>query len=211
MIEFQDVTIIRGKKTILSNISFTINRGEKSVIIGQSGCGKTSLLLAVMGFCTIPSGTMKVNGSGLTLATLSSIRSQIAYIPQEPVLGSANVLEAIMFPFEFKANRDMKPDSNKVKEHLKKFGLGSNILEKRCADVSGGEKQRIVIARALMMNKSIFLADEVTTGLDAANSELVWNTFNLPDLTVLSVSHDPLWIEKQQSAYKVENGKLLKI
>lgn len=212
MIEFQNVTVIRGEKTILSNISLTVNRGEKCVITGSSGCGKTSLLLAVMGFCTIPFGNMKVNGAELTLATLSAIRSQIAYIPQEPLLGtSGNILEAIMFPFEFKANKAMKPTLNKIKEHLQRFGLDPNILEKGCVDVSGGEKQRIVIARALMMNKRIFLADEVTTGLDTTNSELVWNTFNLPELTVLSVSHDPFWIGKQQSAYKIDNGKLFKL
>ncbi len=211
MIKFCNVDIVRGNKSILENVSFTVSKGEKCVITGSSGCGKTSLLLAVMGFCSIPKGILKINGTELTIQTLNIVRSQIAYISQEPVLGSGNVLEAIMLPFGFKANKNIKPEISKIKETLGKFGLSNDILNKRCVDVSGGEKQRIVIARAFLMNKSIFMADEVTTGLDTGNASIVRDFLGLPDLTVLSVSHDPFWIEKQQSVYKIENGKLMRV
>jgi putative ABC transport system ATP-binding protein len=109
------------------------------------------------------------------------------------VLGAATVREAVLLPFSFKAHRHHPPAEARIHGLLGQLHLPMDILGKPCARISGGEKQRIALLRALLLDKTIFLADEVTSALDPASRAAVMDELFRPEITLLSVSHDPAW------------------
>jgi putative ABC transport system ATP-binding protein len=205
MITLKNITISRSGQILIENASLHVNCGEKIAICGKSGCGKSSLLAAIAGCFPLESGTITVNGCELTCKNISQIRSSIAFIGQEPVTGADTVRAALLLPFTFKVNRRHLPDESAIISKLEQLHLKPEILDKACSTISGGEKQRIAIARALLMNKQIFLADEVTSALDPASREAVLENFSAPDLTVISISHDKEWLKKQDFVYELSH------
>jgi len=209
MIKLENVEIKREEHLLLRNINLSINEGAKTVITGHSGSGKTSLLLAIMGCYRIEIGVIKVNGTEVNAHNLGIIRKTIAYIAQEPVLGTENVHDALLLPFTFKANHSNKPELSRIHQLLERVNLKPNILKKNVISISGGEKQRIAIVRAILMKKKIFLVDEATTGLGPSNRKAVIDIFKNPEFTVLSVSHDPEWIKEQNEECQIQDYQLV--
>lgn len=208
MITLTDVTISRNGSKLIEHATLQLARGEKAAICGRSGCGKSSLLTAIAG-CFIPdNGRICVNGIDLNPAGIMQIRHEIAFITQEPVMGADTVREALLLPFTFHANRSRQPEQAAITARLEQLQLDENIIDKPCSVISGGEKQRIAIARALLLDKSIFLLDEVTSALDPVSREPVLKIFSDPAISVLSVSHDPQWLEMQHRVYCIADGRL---
>ena len=112
-------------------------------------------------------------------------------------------------PYTYKSNRGQNPTLENIKSLLDKLSLNGNILEQSTQTLSGGEKQRIVIARALLMKKRIFLCDEITSGLDKETARLVWNLFKEQSCTTISISHDPDWIENCDCGYQMATGRIV--
>ncbi len=210
MISFEQVTIIRGSHRLVENLSLTINQSEHLSIIGPSGAGKTSLLLSLVGVVPITSGKISINNKTLTPVTAPAIRRAIAFIQQEPVLGAnvQSVRDALLLPFNFRANRNHQPTETDIQTALDKVTLDTNILDKPCSVISGGEKQRIAIARALLLNKKIILADEPTSALDDDSRDAVLRALSDPELTTIIVSHDHEWLRSANRIFTLENGTL---
>ena len=209
MIKLENVEIKREDHLLLQNINLSINKGAKTVITGHSGSGKTSLLLAIMGCYKINVGIIKVNSLEVNSHNLDIIRKSIAYIAQEPVLGTENVHDALLLPFTFKANHSNKPELSRIHQLLERVNLKPSILKKNVISISGGEKQRIAIIRAILMKKKIFLVDEATTGLGSVSRKAVIDIFKNSEYTVLSVSHDPEWIKQQNEIYQIQDYQLV--
>ena len=194
MIEFENITLQVHRQTLLEKASLRIAEGDKLVLRGTSGCGKSSLLKCAVGAIPVAAGSVRVDGMELCAETVAAIRGRIAFIGQEPVLGAELVREALLLPFGYKAHRHNLPGDHKIAEQLERLHLPIDILGKPCARISGGEKQRIAIARALLLGKTIFLADEITSALDPESKTAVMQELFRPGITLLSVSHDPEWI-----------------
>ncbi len=209
MIAFENITISVLRQTLLEETSLQIGPGDKVVIRGTSGSGKSSLLKTAVGAIPLRSGSVLVDGLELSAATVATIRSRIAFIGQEPVLGAGQVREALLLPFTFKAHRHGTPDAQRIAAQLDRLHLAGDILDKPCARISGGEKQRIAIARALLLNKSIFLADEVTSALDPESRTAVLTELFRPGITLLSVSHDAEWIAAGNRIVDITDRKLV--
>lgn len=210
MIRFDHVTVAVRKKILLSDISFALGAGEKAVFRGRSGSGKSTLLKSMLGLYPLTQGAIVFQGQPLNPATVRTIRTSAAYIGQEPVLGGETVREALLLPFRFKAHRGHEPAEPRLIERLNALHLSADILNQACNRVSGGEKQRIALARALLLGKSLYLLDEVTSALDAESKQAVFEVLADPGFTVLSVAHDPDWIARCGIAYDLENGRLVK-
>lgn len=193
MITFENIVLQVHGKTLLDKANLVVRPGEKAVVLGPSGCGKSSLFKCVVGALPLSGGAIAIDGMALNAQTVGAIRSRIAYIGQEPVLGAERVREALLLPFSFKAHRRKRPSEQEVVGQIERLRLSADILEKPCARISGGEKQRIAIARALLLGKSIFLADEITSALDPASREAVVEELFRSGITLLSISHDPEW------------------
>ncbi|WP_372845824.1 ATP-binding cassette domain-containing protein [Pontiella sp.] len=208
MIVFKNITLHVHRQTLLDGADLSIALGEKAVVRGPSGCGKSSLLKSAVGILPLASGSIAVDGQELSAETIGGIRGRIAFIGQEPVLGADTVREALLLPFSFKTHRGNRPPDDRVLEALHDLHLGEEILDKPSKRISGGEKQRIALARALLLGKDIFLADEVTSALDPESKAAVMERLFRPGITLLSVSHDPDWIAKCNRVIGIENHRL---
>lgn len=211
IIRFDQVTVTALDKIILSNISFALLPGQKAALYGKSGAGKSSVLRTLMGLHAIQSGTVYFQGEPLTSLSVRIIRNCTAYIGQEPVLGAESVREALLLPFQFKAHRHHRPTEAQLMAVLHRLQLPAAILNSKSSRISGGEKQRIALARGLLLDKKVYLLDEVTSALDRESKQAVFEVFSDPQLTVLSVSHDPEWMERCDIVIELETGILNKI
>ena len=208
MIVFDNITLKVHTQTLLEGTSLMLTDGEKAVLRGTSGSGKSSLLKSAVGAIPIQSGRVRIDGVEMSAETVSEIRARVAFIGQEPVLGAERVHDALLMPFRFKAHRHNLPDKEKIHALLERLHLSKEILDKPCARISGGEKQRIAIARALLLGKTIFLADEITSALDPESRAAVMDELFRPDITLLSVSHDPEWIARGNRVIEIADHKL---
>jgi len=210
LIRFDHVTITVRNKTLLSNLSFILNAGEKAVFRGRSGSGKSTVLKSLLGLYPLTEGAIFFQEQPLDPVTVRVIRTSAAYIGQEPILGGDTVREALLLPFCFKAHRGRQPAESQLIEILNTLHLPADILNQPCNRVSGGEKQRIALARGMLLGKRLYLLDEVTSALDAQSKQAVFEVLVDPGLTVLSVAHDADWIARCGVVFELDNGRLIK-
>lgn len=209
MIRFDRVTVAAHGRTLLHEISLAVQKSEKVALTGKSGSGKSTLLKALVGGVIPTAGTIRLGDLTLNAATVGAVRSRIAYIPQEPLIGGDTVQDGLMLPFTFKAHQHRKPCPEELASLLARLHLAPAILHQRSGSLSGGEKQRIAIARALLLGKTIFLADEITSALDPESRNAVYEALLQPDHTVLSVSHDPEWTSRCQRIITLAEGRIV--
>lgn len=158
-------------KNILQNLSLTINC-RNSAIVGDSGCGKSTIFQLMMRFYDPDQGTVFLDGTDLKDLDLDWLRNQISYVTQEPVLFATSIRENLQFGKADASEEEIEVALKKAeayefvsefKNHLETFvGSGGGQL-------SGGQKQRIAIARALLKNPRLLLMDEATSALDRRN------------------------------------------
>lgn len=205
MIEINNLSIRHGEKTIISDLSLHVARGSKMVFKGQSGSGKTSILNALMGFQPLAQGNITIADRRVSASTIAWIRSQIAWVPQELAFDLPLARDLLLLPFRLKKNRHLMPDSVAINAVLYQMNLSQDILEQPLNSISGGEKQRICLAAALMQQKPIILLDEPTSALDKATRQKITRQFcSLPNTTVIAASHDDYWIEQSDMVVDLE-------
>ena len=193
MLHINNACIAFGTEVLFSGLNLNLERGKTACIVGQSGCGKTSLLNAVMGFVPLKEGTIKVGDTLLDKSTIDIIRRQIAWIPQELALPFEWVKEMVALPFDLKVNRSVPFSEARLYEYFDDLGLEHDLYTKRVNEVSGGQRQRIMLAVAAMLNKPLIIIDEPTSALDAGSTDKVLAFFRRQaekGAAVLAVSHD---------------------
>ena len=190
-IEINDLTIAFDGKEVLSGFDLSVAAGEKLVITGDSGCGKSTVLRAILGFAVPARGSIRIGGEPLDEHSVWSMRTRLGYVAQEPELGAGSALDALTRAFEYHANAGLRDNVKRIPELTERFGLESELLDKDVSALSGGEKQRIALIASILLDRGIYLLDEATSALDKANRRVVADYFrDLPDVTLLAVSHD---------------------
>lgn len=193
MLEINNACIAFGTEVLFSGLNIRLKKGETACIVGQSGCGKTSLLNAVMGFIPLKEGTIKVGDTLLDKSTIDIVRRQIAWIPQELALPFEWVKEMVALPFDLKVNRSVPFSEERLFAYFDELGLEHELYLKRVNEISGGQRQRIMLSVAAMLNKPLIIIDEPTSALDAGTADKVLAFFRRQaekGATVLAVSHD---------------------
>ena len=193
MLHINNAWIAFGTEVLFSGFEMKLEKGETACIVGQSGCGKTSLLNAVMGFVPLYEGTIKVGGTLLDKSTIDLVRRQIAWIPQELALPFEWVKEMVSLPFELKVNRSVPFSEERLFMCFDELGLEHELYFKRVNEVSGGQRQRIMLAVAALLNKPLIVIDEPTSALDTGSTDKVLAFFRRQaekGAAVLAVSHD---------------------
>jgi phospholipid/cholesterol/gamma-HCH transport system ATP-binding protein len=204
MIEIKDVHKSFEGNQVLRGVDLTINKGENMVIIGRSGCGKSVLLKLIIGLLKPDAGKILVNGDEVTSLNgnqLNQLRQKFGMLFQASALfDSMTVDENVGLGLREHTKMPEVEIKKKVKETLKLVGL-SGIEEKKPAELSGGMKKRVGLARAIAMDPEYVLYDEPTTGIDPIMAdvinELIINLRNTLAITSIAVTHDIV------SAYKI--------
>ncbi|MCQ8212968.1 ATP-binding cassette domain-containing protein [Cetobacterium somerae] len=190
MIIFQNISIKFNNKIILENFNLNIKKGEKILISGASGKGKTTLLKTLLGFTLPNSGNIFVDNIKLNEKNINNIRSKIAYMPQSTPFLNTKVEKLINTIFNYKQNLNINFEMVKLIKILKEFDLDSSILSKDITQLSGGEKQRLAFVILILLDRKIWILDEITSSLDQDMKQKVTNYILKTDKTVLLVSHD---------------------
>ena len=197
MIEIKDVHKNFGGNEVLRGVDLTIQKGETMVIIGRSGCGKSVLLKHVIGLLKPDKGEIFVDGEDITSYQddkLYELRRKFGMIFQAAALfDSMTVAENVGLGLREHTQMPEAEIKKKVTETLKLVGL-SGIEEKKPAELSGGMKKRVGLARAIAMDPEYVLYDEPTTGIDPIMAdvinELIINLRNALSITSIAVTHD---------------------
>lgn len=194
MLRIENLGVRFGEELVLRGLSLHVGRGEVVCVTGRSGCGKTTLLRAVMGFVAPCAGSIMVDGTPLTPRTVDHIRRRIAWMPQTLALPTEWVSEMVQMPFSLRANRGTVFSEERLFEYFDRLGLEHDLLHKRTHEISGGQNQRIMLAVSAMLDRPLMVVDEPTSALDHASSAAVadfMQSLAAEGKTVLAVSHDP--------------------
>lgn len=187
IIEVKNLVKNYGTKEILKNISFSINKGEIVSIIGESGAGKSTLMRCLNGLEEVNSGSINFYGTDITkLKTRdkNKIKKQMAYVFQDlNIIDNMFVIDNVLVPFlnrknfiDVLLNRFTKEEYERALYCLEKVGI-SKLAYTKAKYLSGGEKQRVAIARSLAPNVELILADEPISSLDERNSSQIMEIF----------------------------------
>ena len=198
LIELHDLSVAFGRQEVLRDLSLEIKRGETLAIIGESGCGKTVLLKIIIGLVLPTHGHVVFDGQQIDQLgdkELTALRTRFGFLFQNAALfDSMTVCDNISFPLRENRNLPEKEIDNIVAQRLAQVGLPSSVMSKRPAQLSGGMRKRVGLARALAMNPEVLLYDEPTTGLDPIMSdvinELIIRTREHESVTSIVVTHD---------------------
>ncbi|SHN25138.1 ABC transporter ATP-binding protein [Chitinophaga sp. CF418] len=202
---------------VLSDINFKVNKGEFVTVTGKSGCGKSTLLYILSTMDTDYEGELLIDNVSMVNrpeAMLARVRNEkIGFVFQfHYLLNEFSVLHNVMLP-GLKLNRyPIQQVEHHAMEKLTRLGI-EKLANKKANQVSGGEKQRIAIARALINDPCIIMGDEPTGNLDKKNSELVFDIFKqLAEeykQTLLIVTHDQEFAARTHRRIQMEDGKII--
>jgi cell division transport system ATP-binding protein len=216
VVQVQDASIFQDHNTILGDISFNIDKGEFVYLVGRTGSGKSSLLKTLYADLPLRVGDIKVAGHkirGIRSSEVPLLRRKLGIIFQDfQLFPDRTVDENLMFVLKATGWTDNGKMRARLSEVLMQVGLGS-VEKKMPHQLSGGEQQRIVIARALLNEPRILIADEPTGNLDLEVSHSIMKIFqqiNKSGTAVLMATHSYGLIKKYPSrVLKCEDGKVI--
>lgn len=200
--------------TLFHDFSLRIQPGEKIGLVGSSGSGKTTLTKLLLRFADIDSGEITIDTQNIAEVTQASLREQIAYVPQEPLLFHRSVRENIAYG---------RPDATdtEIEKAAKKAGAYDFIIKlhdgfdtmvgERGVKLSGGQRQRIAIARAILKDAPILILDEATSALDSESEALIQQSLEtlMKDRTSIVIAHRLSTIAKLDRIIVLENGRIV--
>lgn len=201
MIEMKNIYKSFGKdhneRKIFENFSFTISEGDMVAIMGKSGSGKTTLLNIIGGLESIDKGTYLFNGKDVSRFSEKELlkfrRKNISFIFQNfALINEYSVMDNILLPLKYRYCNIDKEKLASARELLDKLDIGY-VCDQKIDNLSGGEKQRIAIARSLISNTNVILADEPTGALDEKSGYMIMELFKqMKNIgkTIIIVTHD---------------------
>ena len=192
MLELKNVAFSHSGRLLQQGLSFVAERGKVTAVSGPSGCGKTTMLRAILGFHPVDKGFISIDGELVTALSAQAFRQLVAFVPQELSFPQDRVKDLVELPFRLKANSPLPFSREMVMDQWHRLGLDSSLYDKRLSDISGGERQRIMIANLGLLGKPLVLVDEPTAALDPQSASLVATFLQelaLKGAAVLAVTH----------------------
>lgn len=206
-----------AKIEVLKDLSFTINRGEFVAITGKSGCGKSTLLYILSTMDTDYSGELLIDEESMA----NKSEEELAFVRNEKIgfvfqfhylLNEFTVLKNVMMPgFKSGKQSDEELETNAY-VLLQKLGI-EKLANKKAYQISGGEKQRVAIARSMINDPLILMCDEPTGNLDSINTDIVFEIFNELansfNKTLIVVTHDQNFADNAQRIITMQDGRII--
>jgi ATP-binding cassette subfamily B protein len=198
----------------LSDIDFSIGKGERIGVIGPVGSGKSTLVKSILGLLPPRSGEVLVNGMSIQELDLASYRARLGYVPQEALLFSGSLRENVDFGSEEPSDAIFKTavEAAQMANEIGDFSEGEQtVVGQRGVSLSGGQKQRMAIARAVARKPQLMLFDDITASLDAANEERLMRRLDelSADLSFVIVSHRLSTLQYVDKVLFLDQGKAL--
>ncbi|MBV4416978.1 peptidase domain-containing ABC transporter [Clostridium tyrobutyricum] len=213
IIEFRDVNFRYGNRNlVLNNVNLKIKLGEKIALVGESGCGKTTLAKLLMGFYDIENGEILFDYININNFSKKNLRSKISYISQDVFLFSDTIKNNLLF-----GNEDAKEEDitnacklSLVDKFVENLPFGYNtMLQENGENLSGGQKQRISIARALLSKPDILVVDEATSNLDVITEQSIKKVFDTLNITCIMIAHRLSTIKDCNNIFVMNNGHIV--
>ena len=212
-IELKDVNLVYEQRPVLKDISFTIQKGSKTAIIGPTAAGKTQLLYLLTGLIKPGSGTIKFDGESIDHYNSESFYSQVGFVFQDSIIFNMSIRENIAFSDTVTdASLEKAVETAELKEFVDLLpDKLSTVVSERGSSLSGGQKQRIMLARALAINPSILLLDDFTARVDNNTEKRILENLqrNYPDLTLISVTQKISTVEEYDQIILLMQGELI--
>ncbi|MFH1769471.1 MAG: ABC transporter ATP-binding protein [Parcubacteria group bacterium] len=212
-ISLDDMTFCYGEKgeDVFSKFNLDIPSGQHIGIIGHSGSGKTTITKLLLRFADIQKGSIKIDGQDIRHITQDDLRSEIAYVPQDPILFHRSLEENIRYGNLKATEEEVIEVAKKAHAHefISALPKGYNTLVgERGIKLSGGERQRVAIARAMLKNTPILILDEATSSLDAVSEKLIQEAFKelMKNRTTIVIAHRLSTIQKLDRIIVLEDG-----
>lgn len=199
---------------VLSKVSLTIPAGQKVGLVGPSGAGKSTLVNLLLRFSDTTEGSILIDGQDIKNITQSSLRNNIAYVPQEPMLFHRSIKENIIYG---KPNASEKQIISAAKRSNALDFINQlpqsfdTMVGERGIKLSGGQRQRVAIARAILKDSPILILDEATSALDSESEKLIQESLEnlMKNRTSIVIAHRLSTIAKLDRIIVLENGKII--
>ncbi|MBD3183093.1 ATP-binding cassette domain-containing protein [Candidatus Poribacteria bacterium] len=212
---FSDVTFAyNGSKSVLENINLEARAGETIALVGPSGAGKSTLVSLLTRFYEIKNGDISIDGQSISGVTLKSLREQVGLVPQETVIFGGTVRENVAYG-KFNATEEEvihAAKSANAHEFIEKLPRGYDTpIGERGAQISGGQRQRLAIARAILKNPRILILDEATSSLDTESESLIQEALEnlMSDRTTFVIAHRLSTVVNADKIVVMNNGEIV--
>ena len=215
MIRFENLTLGYGNRTLIESLTGDISRGQLTALVGRNGTGKSTLLRAIATLGEHSKGEILIDGAPITEYTKASIISKIGIVPQKAMLFSGSIADNLRFGNENATEEEMMraiETAQAIDVVTSKGGLGAKV-EGGGKNFSGGQRQRLTIARALVKNPEILILDDSTSALDySTDMKLRQAIRNLDDdTTVFIISQRTSSVMYADSIIVLDDGKVVGI
>ena len=215
-LEFRNIDFSYGKRKIFSNLNLKVNKNEKVALVGHSGSGKTTLVKLLFRFYDLESGNILIDGKDIRDFKQESLRGELSVVPQEGILFDDTIYNNIAFSNP-KATREevfAAIKFSQLDDFIKKLPNKENtIVGERGVKLSGGEKQRVSIARAILANKKILVLDEATSSLDSKTEYQIQKDLQrlMQNRTTIIIAHRLSTIMSADKIIVMEKGKIMQM
>jgi ABC-type bacteriocin/lantibiotic exporter with double-glycine peptidase domain len=212
-IEFKNVTFSYGSRNALKNINFTIAKGEKVLITGPNGSGKSTIIKLILGLYKIKKGEILIDNHNINDISFSSVRERISVVSQNVFLFNDTIQNNILFSKPEARIEDIEKTTKLAGSYdfIKKLDKGmETIIGESGRNISGGERQKISIARALLRDSDLIIFDEATSQQDAQSIEIIEKLINdkFRDKICIIISHRLIKNLRLNKIFKLKAGKL---
>ena len=215
-IEFKDVVFSYGERVILEKINLKIPKGSVVAVVGETGSGKTTMANLIARFYDVDSGQVLIDGTDVRDVKVSSLRDIIGIVSQNTILFNDTIANNISYGFQAASKEQIIAAAKQANAH--EFIVDGRhpegydtVVGDKGFKLSGGEKQRVSIARAILKNPPILILDEATSALDTVTERLVQEAINnlMENRTVFAIAHRLSTIKHADKIVVIDKGRIV--